>query len=294
VVLQQHRAGRAAPPGPARPALGRGGREGLDGERRGLAASPPARHAPGARGRGALLLRVARPPGRRSLLGLPADREPLRPGQDPGAQPLRLARRGIRSERRGAQLPGNATVGRPARDRALDPRHADAEEDARGCHRFRQGRGARLLRAAAALLRPLAEGRPERHRPRGARADLRDGRQRLARRDRMAAGPRANGLLPARLRPARDRSPPASPRSSDGYVYDEADPVVDPHEGRLGPLRPEPAPGAARRARHKSEAPRDLGSPARSRSSCGRARARATPTSWRGSSTIHRTARPTT
>ena len=34
--------------------------------------------------------------------------------------------------------------------------------------------------------------------------------------------------------------PPTEPASSDGYVYDPADPVVDPHEGRLGPFDQSP------------------------------------------------------
>jgi len=34
--------------------------------------------------------------------------------------------------------------------------------------------------------------------------------------------------------------PPSEPESSDGYVYDPADPVVDPHEGRLGPFDQSP------------------------------------------------------
>ena len=33
---------------------------------------------------------------------------------------------------------------------------------------------------------------------------------------------------------------PGEPDSSDGYVYDPADPVVDPHEGRLGPFDQSP------------------------------------------------------
>jgi len=33
---------------------------------------------------------------------------------------------------------------------------------------------------------------------------------------------------------------PSEPESSDGYVYDPADPVVDPHEGRLGPFDQSP------------------------------------------------------
>ncbi len=34
--------------------------------------------------------------------------------------------------------------------------------------------------------------------------------------------------------------PPSEPEASDGYVYDPADPVVDPHEGRLGPFDQSP------------------------------------------------------
>ena len=34
--------------------------------------------------------------------------------------------------------------------------------------------------------------------------------------------------------------PPTEPESSDGYLYDPADPVVDPHEGRLGPFDQSP------------------------------------------------------
>jgi putative CocE/NonD family hydrolase len=44
------------------------------------------------------------------------------------------------------------------------------------------------------------------------------------------------------LRPSGRLSPdaPSEPLSSDGYVYDPTDPVVDPHEGRLGPFDQRP------------------------------------------------------
>ena len=231
-------------PGPK--TAGRRSRE-VEGPRRGVAALPAAAVAPGARGRRARLLRVARPPGRRALLGLPAHRGPLRPGADPGAEPLRLARRGLRADRRRAQLRGHAAVGRPARDRALDARHADAAQDARGCRRLRRRRGPRLRGPAAALLRPRAEGRPERARPRGAGADLRDGRQRLARRAR-------NGRSRARGRRRTTCAPPAASRASapagaepaDGYVYDPGRSRRRPARRDARALRPEPARRAAR------------------------------------------------
>ena len=128
------------------PKTARRGGPGLGGERRCVAAPSPATHPSRARGRCSFLLRVARPPRRRPVLGLPAHRKPLRPGAGAGAEPLGLARRGLRPGRRRPQLRRHAPVGRPPRDRALDPRHADAAPHARRRARLRERRRSRLRR----------------------------------------------------------------------------------------------------------------------------------------------------
>ena len=69
-------------------------------------------------GSGTLVLRVDAPSARRCLVELRAASRALRPGQRRGAQPLRLVRRDVRSERRRRELRGR---GRRARPRALDP-----------------------------------------------------------------------------------------------------------------------------------------------------------------------------
>ena len=180
LVLQGDRPRRQAPAGPARPEDRGGGGPGLGREPGGLAPIPAARHASGARRCRARLFRVARPPRRRAVLGLPAGRQPLRPRPPPGAEPLRLARRGLRPGQRRTQFRGHAPVGRSSRDRAVDPRNAHAAKDPHRRAGLRQRRRARLRGTAAALLRPLAQGRGQRARPRGPGPDLRHGRQRLA------------------------------------------------------------------------------------------------------------------
>ena len=204
---------------------------------------------PALAGRRAGLLRVARSPGRRALLGLPADREPLRPGADPGAQPLGWHDEGYGPGGAARNFLGTRTVGRPARDRAVDPRHADAAARRAWASSISAAPRASTTRPAAALLRPLAEGDPERHRPRAAGADLRDGRQRLARRGGMAARARAaHGLLPARRRPAHAPSRPQRPSRRTATSYDPARSRRRPARREARSLRPEPARGAARRA----------------------------------------------
>ena len=128
--------------------------------------------------------------------------------------------------------------------RAVEPRRHARRRDLHARRRLRPGRGLgrpALLRRAARVLRPLAEGgRRRRARGRGAGPDLRDGRRLgpedrarqarprrpLARGARVAARPGAGDRLPPAAATARCRS--SRPRGTEEprrYTYDPAHPV---------------------------------------------------------------------
>ena len=187
---QQHRARRTAPPRPDRPAHHARGARGV-GPRRPRRVPPrAAQHAAAPPGRGAVLLRVAGPPGRRGVLAVHVDRVGPRPGDGARVQPERVARRGLRADWRHAQLqrPARARGDRSephadaAAHRPVDARRSLAAEDARRRPRLRRGGRPRLQRARARLVRLARKGRREPGREDAAGPPLRDGRQPVARR----------------------------------------------------------------------------------------------------------------
>ena len=160
----------------------------------------------GAAPRGALLLRVARASAGRELLGLGGAARPLREGQGRGAQPVGLARRGLRPRRRDHEFSGarrreagregcaDAAADRPlgARGRGLRPLRRP---------RLRSDRSDRLRGNGPALSGPVRSGAAQRRGPGSDRPDVRHGRERMADRPRVSPSRHPSGFaLPLRGR----------------------------------------------------------------------------------------------